>query len=145
MNNNLEFRVWDKRNKQFLQELSPYHWHNPNGETDEPEGEANLFDLSFFIYNEKNYTVTQFTGIVDKNGNKIYNGDILRYVPDYFESKGGQIGPTIDDVNYHFACFYFGNTQLNDYIDNELSAAQEFPFIDLEIIGNIFENKDLLK
>ena len=56
MNSNPKFRVWDKRGKQFLQELAPYYWHNPHGDAPEPEGEANLCDLSYFLLNQDKYT-----------------------------------------------------------------------------------------
>ena len=76
-------------------------------------------------------TVGQYTGLTDKNGKKIYEGDILRY--------------TLDGDVYTYACFWDdGNCEFglkNEKRDFGLAYAPR----DIEVIGNIQDNPELLK
>lgn len=74
-------------------------------------------------------TVGQFTGLVDKNGNKIFEGDIIAKGFDRYE------------VRWNAEQMRWG-TYLNDY---ELAGFTKFSEPFFEIIGNIYENKELLE
>lgn len=73
----------------------------------------------------KEWEYMQFTGLTDKNGKEVYEGDILKLHDhiDYF----GTVEWNVKDV-----CF-----QTNNFTATEWS--------DAEIIGNIYENGELLK
>lgn len=70
----------------------------------------------------------QYTGIKDINGNEIYEGDILKYKT----LKGREKIITVW-WDYEIAGFNFGNRNLA-FIKNTM-----------EVIGNIYENPELLK
>lgn len=83
-------------------------------------------------------TVCQFTGLHDKNGKEIYDGDIICS----FDSSGFRI---LHKVAYHEAeasNVAFLISCPFDYCHITQDWINEF---DKEIIGNIYDNQDLLK
>jgi uncharacterized phage protein (TIGR01671 family) len=78
-------------------------------------------------------TEGQFTGILDKNGNKIYEGDII-----YAEFDGENILGNVycNEITFDIDCEY----------DPECNMLLFLKANDIgEVIGNIYENADLLK
>lgn len=86
--------------------------------------DAVLFDNTEEVEED---TIGQFTGLHDKNGKEIYEGDIVRY------DMGGKC-----EVSY---CVSGG------YAGFDLSPAfhdEEHHLTDVEVIGNIHDNPELL-
>ena len=81
-------------------------------------------------------TVGQFTGLMDKNDAEIYEGDILKwsngrsYVVKFWE---GMFYASVEECNYGILGG-FPLHALTDYEDRRC-----------EIVGNIFDNPELLK
>lgn len=94
-------------------------------------------------------TVGQFTGLLDKNGNKIFEGDILSGCPCWWDEKDilGIVeygNGTFDSGCYVYTGFYYRCIYTNDIDGTNLY--QEF--IDeshIEVIGNIYDNAEMLK
>lgn len=76
-------------------------------------------------------TVGQYTGLKDKNGKRIFEGDILRGYNFLHENR------TVYQVTFEDGCFYYcdedGVTWHNSHIEN------------VELIGNIHDNPELLE
>jgi uncharacterized phage protein (TIGR01671 family) len=82
-------------------------------------------------------TVGQFTGLMDKNGKRIFEGDIIR-IPDDYDEFGRNAGEIYE---IYFCC---GGFRLKP----KYSMARGYWLEDdetVEVIGNIHDNPELLK
>lgn len=92
----------------------------------------------------------QFTGLLDKNGKEIYEGDIVKWYTDsmwkfgkvYYGERGWEIDffraePSMSDGGERQVVFEFQSFW-------PLSSKYDVKESQLEIIGNIYENPELL-
>ena len=79
--------------------------------------------------------VMQYTGLNDSNGNEIYEGDIVK-IEDYFGED--IIGRVIYDEATAGYVFHKGNER------NYFQMTLDLEYYVHYVIGNIYENKDLL-
>jgi uncharacterized phage protein (TIGR01671 family) len=79
-------------------------------------------------------TVGQFTGLTDKNGKKIFEGDILQFCqnPDYKKQVGFGEGA--------FGLCYDNGECVSAFSDSEYYEDTK----EYEVIGNIYDNPELL-
>ena len=142
MNDRLKFRVFDNSHKKYWNNesynLTPCLTPNSLLWFDKII-EVSLTEVEAFGTNQNGrFILEQCTGLKDKNGTLIYEGDIVK---DHF----GRIMQVI--------WFNFGWNFLNFSDDGNFKIAEIYSWIDLddnkkldvEIIGNIHENHELLK
>lgn len=90
----------------------------------------------------------QCTGLRDKNGKLVYEGDILLYPDEYCRRNRYKIHLEIVWVNGEFRAQGSFTTkgsciQFRDYCLNGFTL--ENGLMDIEVIGNIYENPELLE
>lgn len=90
----------------------------------------------FYAYDE--FKLMQFTGLKDKNDKEIYEGDIVKF-SDCDDDV--YITPVVWDKNY--ACFgvsFSGGYPISfDYLEEFYTELK-----DIEVVGDIYENPELL-
>ena len=86
-------------------------------------------------------TIGQSTGLTDKNGKKIFEGDIIHLEYSQVFFGGVYFGEYTAEVSYKEGCFVTDGINNGDEIETPLSG---FDNDELEIIGNIHDNPELL-
>jgi len=128
----IKFRVWDKEGKKLSDDFAFIFmsWNGSlfqtiSGDDGGTEGYEELTETT--IPQRSRFVVSQFTGLLDKNGKEIYEGDIVK------DDIGGiwKVG-----WNDEFLSWYLWNNG-----GRSIDAEEDT----LEIIGNIYENPELLK
>lgn len=141
----IKFRVWSKYSRKMFEEgfyLSL---------------DGDLFQNDELDYkNKSSFEIMQYTGLKDKNGKEIYEGDVVRtweqdeHIPER-DSGGGIIGfdtkegfSQIGVVDFKGAWFTYETKKHLEGRKEQIFAPLDFTN-DLEVIGNIYENPELLE
>ena len=85
-------------------------------------------------------TVGQFTGLYDKNGKEIYEGDILMYIGQREDNKGRKYTRKVSFKNGSF-CMSVPEYNIYSCLNNHIVNGK----LNWEVIGNIYDNKELLE
>jgi uncharacterized phage protein (TIGR01671 family) len=163
----IKFRAWDKDENRMHQDVDvlrngqiiyfevdeygePTHWHNN-------------YDYNFEKKFADTYIVMQYTGLKDKNGKEIYEGDIVKSPCDIEGSIHGEF--SFQEVVYRIGTWivqylksetgfklprgytagllidsYDHDTKSLVFYDGRLGSDNSM----IEVIGNIYENPELL-
>lgn len=143
MNREIKYRAWDNGNKYMVTSKQGIFTalRNSMNIVVQDNGYYNNGDL--LKPNKGKYTLMQYTGLHDKNGKEIYEGDIVLYQDWEMAYEGGGndsfINKGIVEYCEDNCCFNVTERQTVDIAD-VLYKGNE----DLEVIGNIYENPELL-
>jgi uncharacterized phage protein (TIGR01671 family) len=141
----IKFRVWDSKNKQFVDDYNfcLYRGYPIEVLTTVGDGwctkEMATTSPGTGEFIEDNWIIQQFTGLKDKNNKEIYEGDIVRYTIKYHD---GQVEyECVDKVEYT-SSGSFRPLPINDIVEEDTFYSTYWE--NYEIIGNIFETPELL-
>ena len=127
---NIKFRAWDKKNKEMCEVMSIDFYKTANPEVYIIKNNG---DVILQFWNE--VSVLQSTGLFDVNGKEIYEGDIVKAV-----SFARWIG--VAEYLPEKAAYILKDIEKQPYRDDYVFLSQ---FEDgFEILGNVYENQDLL-
>jgi len=150
----IKFRAWDKKRKVMMGE--DYPDANYGGWADDVYcvWKQEIIE-GINSFNDKDTILMQFTGLKDKNSKEIYESDIIRMGSSNYEVKFGLHVIEVEQPKYedeqadYFRAYGFYaksddyTTSIEEVASNsELAKGLRDP---CEIIGNKYENKDLIK
>ena len=133
----IKFRVWDKINKI----MTPLEY-NPDEFffAFDNFGKIEVFSAEDDFAEPLDGILMQFTGLHDKNGKEIYEGDIVKGGKSYY------IEEVVGVVKYGGLAFaYAGKTASGKEWFNTITSPNCTKDVSIEVIGNIYETPELLE
>lgn len=122
----LKFRAWDKEELEMIS----------------PDKLLTLYNNGFLneiLVSAKKVTLMQYTGLKDKNGVEIYEGDILKVRSLHYEKDIG-----LDVVCFEKGCFCLRYEYWSDGL-HKWRSIENYDSSDLDVVGNVHQNPDLLR
>lgn len=147
----IKFRAWDKKTETMAEFLTPfiaeggylYFSKMQNGASEKWEDGTGIVNESIILM--------QYTGLKDKNGKEIWEGDIVKYKFIYgFDAYDyrNEYKPNLpsDNLSEEIKEVKFINGEFSPREDGEncYDGYYSWRTFDFEIIGNIYENPELL-
>lgn len=122
----IKFRAWDRDKKTMVCQIGEWRVRSEHDEL--------CFPLEPFVTSldgdSYKFVLMQFTGLSDRNGKAIFEGDIVKIL-DYYAKVG------IVEFSPPRFCIFDGDDGITDFDQEEWEY--------FEVVGNIYENPELLE
>lgn len=138
-NNNPKFRVWSRPDNKFVSINSDEYELSFHGDVWFVKKLCQTFEAQLrntHVVDGVNYVMQQYSGVDTKDGKQVFAGDIVKIK--FFNSHDMEVEEYSGPVVFETGLFLFTDKEfaMNDY---------GFMKEEIEIIGNIFQNPELLK
>jgi len=136
----IKFRTWNKGSEEMHcdwgidSSLGSALWHRMFANVSQSKAMSKGYDLPKWYEHFKGYVFMQYTGLKDSNGIEIYEGDLVSYQKRNLDRAFGEGGGEE----------YLSFISEIKYRDQGFNVPQGF-IVDLKVIGNKFENPELLE
>ena len=130
----IKFRAWHKEHESMV------YFNNEKLKSDQYQ----MMHLAALFCGNYGDVLMQYTGLKDKNGKEIYEGDVLRFLDGYdCSTEAGYDFDEFENTGQIFwddkyARFDLTGVNMLDY-ETMIEEIQTF-----EVIGNVYENPELL-
>ena len=122
----IKFRAWDKERKQMENtiDVNPFY----------------ISDCDRRRWKWGEVELMQFTGLHDKNGKEIYEGDIVKCT----EATESRVSEYVSEVFWDDCCFLVHESKSSDcelglFVESKFKC----PLTEIEVIGNIHDNPEV--
>lgn len=138
----IKFRAWGNKKMYYFNNAYRGQWEFFIGE------KGNISNIDYYSGETEHYEnefkklpiLMQYTGLKDKNGKEIYEGDIVKKNNEILQIKW-------NFLYCEWALFYHSGMQYDivaDICDKNGKTPKQWEATYLEVIGNIYENPNLL-
>lgn len=156
MKREIKFRAWDKKNECYLYDIQRAY-DMLSGCVKYDDGEDAVYEeecFAGFLDNEQ-YIIEQYTGLHDKNGREIYEGDLFEHRFGYVvfddpphDEMGTECGVVVlEDGQFGVKIPGLGVYNLYGLLlrDGHLDNMPKDDLFVMKIAGNIYENPEILE
>lgn len=130
-----KFRAWDKLRKRMSIVDRIYF---------DTEGVQLRDDGGLYWRNFRNITLMKSTGLKDKNGTEIFEGDIID-TTDYEGGLSSVGNPFVKIERDKYGFVVTGDFSDSPITIKEFEAGRKFAGVEVTIVGNIYENPELVE
>ena len=140
MNREIKFRGWNSNLKKFV---SCDEWFL------DFKGNLFFYDLRdcgrLEPISKDLYIIQQFTGLKDKNGHEIFEGDIIEGRTFHYDDKIDDL--VFSEIEKGHVWYINGiwNVSFNHLYSESSCSLEKFDLYSATVIGNVLENPELLK
>jgi len=137
MNRIIKFRIWNTR----INSRGFFSFGEDIRLNDNKGVHLDGDQLKYLFENQSEYIINQFTGLLDKNNKEIFEGDVLK-IPDKEMSESRIF---IEYCHVWYSVFTGSWVVSYNHLYSETSDDLYEHTHKYEVVGNLFENPDLIK